>query len=197
LQRSMKENITQDQKEFFEFIVNASQNMQQLIKKLLSYSRVNSKEKEIESINLNNLVEVITNELKINIEEKNAKIQVNHLPEKIKGDRTRLRQLFQNLISNALKFVKSDVQPNITISCEELKDYWKFLVKDNGIGIEPEFQERIFALFKRLHTKAEYEGTGIGLAMCQKIVEQHKGKIGVESEFGKGSTFYFTISKDL
>ncbi len=197
LQRSMKENITQDQKEFFEFIVNASQNMQQLIKKLLSYSRVNSKEKEIESINLNNLIQIITNELKINIEEKNAKIEISHLPEEIKGDRTRLRQLFQNLISNALKFVKSDIQPNIIISSEEDPDCWRFFVKDNGIGIEAEFQERIFGLFKRLHTKTEYEGTGIGLAMCQKIVEQHNGEISVESEFGKGSTFYFTISKDL
>ncbi len=197
LKRSI-EPMSDQQEEYVDFIVNASQNMQQLIRDLLVYSKVDAdKNTAITKLNVENMVKTIISELKVNIEEKSAILEVAGLPTNIQGNPTRLRQLFQNLISNALKFVKSDVQPKITISAEEQESHWKFYINDNGIGIKPEYQSKIFQLFQRLHTKEEYEGTGIGLAMCQKIVEQHEGNIGIESEFGKGSTFYFTIQKDL
>ncbi len=197
LERSLKEDVTTDQKEYLDFIISASLNMQQLIKSLLEYSRVNSTQIEIKSVNTKQLVEVITNELHANIQEKEAVIHIENLPETLQADRTKLRQIFQNLLTNALKFIQSDVTPLIRISGEELPEHWRFSVEDNGIGIKPEFQEKIFKLFQRLHTKEKYEGTGIGLAMCHRIAEQHGGTISVESELGKGSTFYFTIRKDL
>ena len=113
------------------------------------------------------------------------------------GIRPKLRQLFQNLIANALKFSKSHVRPNIWISAEEQPEHWKFRVRDNGIGINKEFHQRIFLLFQRLHSQDQIEGTGIGLALCKKIIDQHRGKIWVESEEGIGTSFFFTISKEL
>jgi light-regulated signal transduction histidine kinase (bacteriophytochrome) len=113
----------------------------------------------------------------------------------IKASKTSIRQVFQNLISNAIKYHKKNVAPNIKISAEELPAYWQFSFSDNGIGIDPIFFDKIFILFQRLHHRDEYSGTGIGLAICKKIIEAHKGQIWVDSEPGKGSTFYFTIQK--
>ena len=104
-------------------------------------------------------------------------------------------QLCQNLIVNAIKFTPLDAAPQIVIDTQDEGDFWRFSIQDNGIGIAPEYYERIFVLFKKLHNKTKYEGTGIGLAICKKIVEKHGGRIWVESELGKGATFYFTIPK--
>ena len=111
-------------------------------------------------------------------------------------NRIQISQLFQNLIGNAIKF-KGEKSPQIKISAQELEDHWLFSVCDNGIGIDPQYQKQIFSIFKRLHTRKEYDGTGIGLSICKKIVERHNGKIWVESKFGEGATFYFTISKNM
>lgn len=197
LGRTFGEDASEAQKEYLDFIVGASLNMQQLIKSLLEYSRVNSTEIEIKDIDIQNLVEVVVAESHAIIQEKGATVQIENLPKMLRADNTKLRQIFQNLLTNALKFIDPNVTPTVHITSEELPEYWRFSVKDNGIGIKPEFQEKIFNLFQRLHTKQEYEGTGIGLATCHRIAEQHGGDIYVESEFEKGSTFYFTIRKDL
>ena len=126
------------------------------------------------------------------ITEAGAIIISGDLPE-ISGYPTELKQLFQNLLINAIKFRKKEVTPQITISAEKTEGNWHFAFADNGIGIESEHRERIFVIFQRLHTRSEYKGSGIGLSHCKKIVELHQGRIWVESERGKGSTFHFTI----
>jgi Bacteriophytochrome (light-regulated signal transduction histidine kinase) len=112
------------------------------------------------------------------------------------ADKSQLIQLFQNILNNAIKYRRED-PPNIKIGVRSEDDYWLFWIKDNGIGISPQYFERIFLIFQRLHTRQEYPGTGIGLAICQKITQRHQGKIWLESELGKGSTFYFTIPKSM
>ena len=151
----------------------------------------------VSSINPNQILNTLQSELHSSIEDKQASIVLNNIPTQINADSVKLKQVFQNLIANALKFTSPSVSPLITISCAEGQRFWKFTVNDNGIGIALEFQEKIFLLFKRLHTNDVYEGTGIGLSLCKKLVEQHNGEIGVTSQQGKGSTFYFTIDKTL
>jgi light-regulated signal transduction histidine kinase (bacteriophytochrome) len=126
------------------------------------------------------------------IEDRQAEITRDSLPE-IYADGTQITQLFQNLIGNGLKFQKPGNTPKIRVWAEREGDFWRFSVQDNGIGLEPRFEDRIFRIFQRLHAKGEYEGTGIGLAICKRIVERHGGEIGVESIPGKGSTFFFTL----
>jgi len=149
----------------------------------------------LEEINVRELLNQLCQELTTVIEEKNAKIELKNLRCVIRADATKIRQVFQNLITNAIKFTSEEKTPEVLINCGENETHWTFSVADNGIGIHPDFQERIFLLFKRLHNNNEYEGTGIGLAMVKKIVEQHNGKIWLESAVGEGSTFYFTIKK--
>ena len=128
------------------------------------------------------------------IEEKRALVEADHLPS-IQAVRTPMQQVFQNLISNALKYSRKDVKPHVKITVEESDDHWKFAVTDNGIGIEAEYFDRIFIIFQRLHNKDEFSGTGMGLAISNKIIDNMGGKIWVASEEGKGSVFYFTIPK--
>lgn len=184
--------LDQDANEFIAYAVDGSNRMRILINSLLEYSRVN-KIKSFEKINLNPLLENVLRDLKNQIHENNAQIKVNSLPI-VWGDSILLSQLFQNLIANAIKF-KSTKKPQISISCKDENTQYLFSVKDNGIGIQKEYEEKIFVIFQRLHTKEKYPGTGIGLSICKKIVERHGGKIWVESKVGKGSTFYFTIKK--
>jgi light-regulated signal transduction histidine kinase (bacteriophytochrome) len=165
--------------------------MKDLINDLLAFSRLNTEAKEFEKILMKlTLHDVLTN-LKPTIKENNARITHDPLPT-IKGEPSQINQLLQNLIANGIKF-HGNKPPKIHISAQEFEKEWIFSVTDNGIGIDPDYQAQIFNIFKRLHTKEEYPGTGIGLAICKRIVEQHGGRIWVESEEGKGSTFYFTI----
>jgi PAS domain S-box-containing protein len=194
LARRYKGQLDKDADEFIEFIVDGTNRMQAMIKDLLRYSRVQTKGEEFKPIDVRNALNQAIFDLKISIEENNAEITHDELPTVV-ADEKQLVQLFQNLISNAIKFKKKDEPPKIHISCqkdEKNKEYI-FAVSDNGIGMEPEYTERIFELFQRLHTRDEYKGTGIGLAVAKKIVERHGGRIWVESKHGKGSTFYFTI----
>ena len=195
LNRSLKGNISRTEQEYMDFIIDSSKNMRNLVNDLLSYSRVNTTSINLEEVNIEDVLNQLCLELTTLIEEKDARIKLINLPCKIMADTTKIRQVFQNLITNAVKFSSEEKSPEININCQEKEDYWLFSISDNGIGIHPDFQERIFLLFKRLHNNNEYEGTGIGLAMVKKIVEQHDGKIWLESAVGKGSTFYFTISK--
>lgn len=197
LKRKLKDQLQGDTKEYLEFIISSSRNMKDLIEDLLTYSRVNSQSLEQRSINVNNLIELIALENQTVIQETQCKIECQNLPKNLKGDRTKLKQLFQNLITNGIKFHKENQAPEITITATEREKDWLFSVADNGIGIEPQYFERIFILFQKLHTNSEYNGTGLGLAICKKIVAQHKGDIWLESTYGEGTTFFFTIAKEI
>ncbi len=191
LERRYREKFDENAKDFMGFITEGTQRMQLLIRDLLEFSRVTSQSKEFEIIDLNEILKIVLKNLKIAIEENNVKIQYSNLPD-VLGDNTQLIQLFQNLIYNAIKF-KKDAHPEIEVSAVHNESNWLISVKDNGIGIADEYKEKIFIIFQRLHDRGKYQGTGIGLAVCKRIVERHGGKIWVESELGKGSTFYFTL----
>ncbi|PRX29911.1 PAS domain S-box-containing protein [Orenia metallireducens] len=193
LERRYKDKLDEDANEFINFAVDGAKRMQTLINDLLEYSRVNTRGKEFKEIDGNQLIEEVKRNLSIFIEEKNAKIIYEPLAD-FYGDRVQLVQLFQNLIQNGIKFNDKE-EPQIDISMEEKDDAWQFAISDNGIGFSAEYSERIFTIFQRLHSYNEYQGTGIGLAICKRIVERHGGEIWVESEEGKGSTFYFTIKQ--
>ncbi len=172
----------------------STERMRALIKGLLEYSRIGSEKVKAE-VDCNQLLNDLIQDLNSIIEENGAKIEVNSLPA-LSAYPNELKQLFQNLIANAVKFRRRDVIPRIEVGAMENGNYWKFYVKDNGIGIEQEYLQKIFIIFQRLHSKKEYEGNGIGLAHCKKIAELHGGKIWVESKPNEGSLFYFTIVKD-
>ncbi len=186
---SGKEEDTQ----YIQFILAATTRMQNLIKALLDFSRIGNKI-TYETVDCQVILENVKSELELTIKENNAHITSSVLPV-LTGNEIILKQLFQNLISNAIKFRKKDVAPQINISFQEKENEFLFAFSDNGIGIDKKYSDKIFIIFQRLHSDAEYQGTGIGLATCSKIVSHHHGKLWVESELGKGSTFYFTISK--
>jgi light-regulated signal transduction histidine kinase (bacteriophytochrome) len=165
--------------------------MQRLIEDLLCYSRVGTRGKPFEPTDCNAVFEQALVNLKAAIAESGAEITRSDLPT-LPADRSQLEQLFQNLLSNAIKF-RHNSPPRIRVAAEVEGDHWVFSVADNGIGIESRFADRIFAIFQRLHTRREYPGTGIGLAICKKIVERHGGRIWMRSSPGQGSTFYFTL----
>ena len=181
--------------EYLNFIIQGARNMNQLIEDLLTYSRVTNQEHNVRVINLADKLLAIQYSISNFIEEKKAKIHYENLPEGVVANPTKIKQVLQNLIVNAIKFHKPEETPEVYIYCTEQEKDWLFEVRDNGIGINEEFYEKIFLLFKKLHTRHEFQGTGIGLALCKKIVEQHNGRIWVESEEGKGTSFFFTIEK--
>ncbi len=192
LEKRYKDKLDEDANEFINYAVDGSNRMRILINSLLEYSRVN-RIKPFEHINTSELLKDVLQNLRDQINQNAAVIQVNELPN-IYGDPVLINQLFQNLISNAIKF-KSTQAPEIIISCEKGNNEYFFKVKDNGIGIKKEYANKIFVIFQRLHSKDKYPGTGIGLAICKKIVERHSGMIWVESEINEGSTFCFTIKE--
>jgi signal transduction histidine kinase len=177
--------------QYIHFISRSTKRMSALIKGLLDYSQLGL-EKELSILDCGQVLNEIREDLSARINETNTILRVDELPQ-VRAGYTELRLLFQNLINNAIKFQKKNVQPEINITAKQELNHWKFSVQDNGIGIAPEHVERIFSIFQRLHNGNVYQGTGIGLAHCQKIVDLLGGKIWVESELDKGSTFYFTI----
>ena len=176
---------------YMTYITGSIDRMYLLIDDLLTYSRIGKQEKEAVSIDLSTIVDECIEDLSLIIEEKQATIDYHDLPT-VRGNLREIRQLFQNLISNALKFTK-DKPPKINITATPQGDRWLLTVTDNGIGIDPRFSDKIFQMFQRLHQDSEYEGTGIGLAICQKVVNSHGGEIWVESKLGSGSSFRFTL----
>ncbi len=191
LEKRNKEKFDSDSKEFVEFALDGASRMKQLINDLLHYSRIGTKGKPFEETTVENILTKTIKNLEVKIKEVNAKITHDSLPSII-ADESQMIQLFQNLIGNALKFC-SDRTPEIHISVKKEQDNWVFGVHDNGIGISPKDADRVFQIFQKLHSRKEYQGTGIGLAVCKKIVERHKGNIWIESEIGKGTTFWFTL----
>ncbi len=184
-----------DADRFIGYVVDGATRMRGLIDDLLTYSRVGTQGKPFDTIDCNIVMERVLMDQAATLEECGARVTYTDLPV-VSGDDTQLAQLLQNLVSNALKY-RRDVPPLVDVCAVEQRGSWAFSVSDNGIGIAPRHYERIFQMFQRLHHRSEYPGSGIGLAVCQKIVERHGGRIWVESELGKGSTFHFTISTSL
>ena len=192
LERRYKGKLDRDADEFIHYAVDGVSRMQRLINDLLAFSRVGTLGKAFAPTDCNAVLGQAVANLGAVIERTHAVITNSELPA-VKADETQLVQVFQNLIGNALKFAKRNEVPRVHISAERKGNEWVFSVNDNGIGIDPRYFDRIFVLFQRLHTREEYPGTGIGLAICKKIVERHGGRIWFESMPGQGSTFYFTI----
>ena len=184
--------LDEDADTFINYAVDGANRMQILINDLLAYSRVGRRGKPLAPTDAGAAFEAVCANLRMTIEESSAEVTSDSLPT-VMGDGTQLVQLLQNLISNAIKFQDEEKQPEVHVGAERQNGEWLFSVRDNGVGIDPQYAERIFVIFQRLHGRTEYSGTGIGLAVCKKIVERHGGKIWVESEPGKGSTFYFTL----
>jgi two-component system, chemotaxis family, sensor kinase Cph1 len=191
LAKRYKGQLDADADEFIDYIVDGAARMQRLINDLLNYSRVGSRGKDFAPTDCAAVLRTVCANLRAAIEESGAVVITDPLPTVI-ADETQLVQLFQNLLSNAIKF-RGDKPARIYIGAERRANEWLFRLRDNGIGIEPQYVERIFLIFQRLHGRSRYPGTGIGLAIAKKIVERHAGRIWVESELGKGSTFYFTL----
>ncbi|MFN8283108.1 MAG: ATP-binding protein [Chitinophagales bacterium] len=194
-QKKYEGKLDTDGDKYLNSVTAATVRMQDLIRDVLEYSRIGH-DKTLTNIDCNLLVQAVLTDLSVSIKESNALIHIDDLPA-IDGYYADLRSLFQNLISNAIKYRKADTRIKITISAQPNTDVWQFSIMDNGIGIEEIYYEKIFIIFQKLHGKGEFAGTGIGLAQCKKIVEMHGGKIWVDSEIGKGSTFYFTILKNI
>jgi PAS domain S-box-containing protein len=193
LQKRYQDKLDEDANDFINYAVDGATRMQNLISDLLMFSRVGTRGKPFKNSDMSAVLEGVIATFRQLIKETNVTLTYNPLP-MILADESQMIQLLQNLISNAIKF-RSEEPPCIHISGEVKADKWIFSVSDNGIGLDSQFFDRIFIIFQRLHKKDEYDGTGIGLAICKKIIERHSGKIWVESELGKGSTFYFSIPK--
>jgi PAS domain S-box-containing protein len=191
LARRYQGKLDADADEFIAYAVDGASRMQALINDLLSYSRVGTRGKPLEPTSFETVFERALANLKVAIEESGALVTHDPLPT-APADASQLTQLFQNLIGNAIKFRGAE-PPRVHVAAKRHGTEWVFSIRDNGIGIDEQYAERIFVIFQRLHTRAEYAGTGIGLAICKKIVERHGGRIWVESHAGQGSMFCFTI----
>lgn len=194
IEKKYEDLLDEKGRKYIFFAVDGAKRMRQIILDLLEFSRVGKNEVKREEVNLNTIIEEIKVLYSKQIEERNAEIYYHELPT-IKKHSAPIKQIFQNLISNSLKYSNPNESPIITISCTETATAWKFEIKDNGIGIPKEYYDKIFIIFQRLHNKEDYSGTGMGLAITKKIIENFGGQISLESEVGKGSSFYFTIPK--
>ncbi len=195
LERKYHDVIDDRGKQYIHFATDGAKRMRKIILDLLEYSRVGREEIEREHIDISDLLEGVVRLFNRKIRDTDAVVKWDNMPE-ITASRGPVQQLFHNLIGNGLKYQPEGNKPEVVIEADETETHWKFSVIDNGIGINPDYQEKIFNIFQRLHNREKYDGSGVGLAICKKIVEEHGGEIWVESEEGKGSTFYFTIAKN-
>lgn len=195
LEQRYKGKLDNDADEFIGYAVSGATRMKQLINDLLNYSRLN-KAIPVKHVDIATVIDEALNNLKANIDESHATVTIGEMPV-IQADKTQMLQVFQNLLANAIKFRTDDRTPEIKIFAVKKEDEWQFAVKDNGIGVEQQYQDKAFIIFKQLHDRYKYGGTGIGLAIVKKIVERHGGKVWYESEPGKGATFYFTIKNKI
>jgi PAS domain S-box-containing protein len=192
IERKYKDRLDEDAGQFFFFIVDGVARMQQLITDLLNYSRVGTRAAPFRRVNMETVLDRALANLKPVVADSGATVTHDSLPT-VEGDETQLVQVFQNLIGNGIKF-HGDESPQIAVSARRNGNGWEFAVRDNGIGIDKQYWEQIFVIFQRLHTRQKYAGTGIGLAICKRIIERHGGRIWLDSEPGRGTTFYFTLS---
>ncbi len=193
LAKRYKGRLDSDADEFIGFALDGATRMSDLIKSLLAFSRVSTRKPELAPIDSEAIFGESLELLRLAVSESHATVTHDPLPV-VTADASQLRQVFQNLVGNAIKF-RGERPPSIAVSAREEEAAWHFSVQDDGIGIEPQYFDNIFTIFQRLHTKEEYEGSGVGLAICRRIMEQHKGQIWVESQPGAGATFHFTIPK--
>jgi light-regulated signal transduction histidine kinase (bacteriophytochrome) len=191
LAQRYQKSLNADAETFIGYAVEGAKRMKALIDDVLTYSRVGTSGRTVVPTNCEAVLQQTLQALHLQIAESAARITLDPLPT-VMVDSMQLSLLFQNLLSNALKFHGQE-RPCIHLSAQHKGSEWVFAVRDNGIGIDPQYAERIFVIFQRLHSRSEYPGTGIGLAICKKIVERHGGRIWVESELGKGATFFFTL----
>ena len=191
LARRYQGQLDEKADKYIAYAVDGVTRMQTLIQDLLGYSRVGAQEQNFQETPANEAVDIALVNLSAAVKDSGATITVDPLPTLL-ADAPQLVSLFQNLIGNAIKY-RSDKPPCVHIHARQQDQQWLFSIKDNGIGIDPQFAERIFVIFQRLHGREAYSGTGIGLAICKKIVERHKGTIWMESEIGKGSVFFFSL----
>ena len=191
LEQRYRDKLDNDAHDFINYAVDGARRMQRLINDLLEFSRLSTRGKPLEPVDANEVLGTVRANLGAAIEDAGALVTNEDLPTVV-VDPTQLGQLLQNLIANGIKFHGAE-PPRVHIAACEREGEWVFAVKDNGIGIEPEYFARIFVIFQRLHAAAEYPGTGIGLAVCKRIVERHGGRMWVESDPGNGATFFFTI----
>ncbi len=194
--RRFADKLDEKGKSLLDQIRKGSARMGQLVDSLTKYARVQHGEKPFASVDMGEVLRLTMESLFMNIQETGATFELGKLPT-VTGDAVRLGELFQNLVCNSLKYRTAGIAPKISITCQEHPLEWEFLVVDNGIGIDPAHHEAIFGMFNRLHSQAAYDGTGVGLTICKKIVELHKGRIWVESRLGEGCRFHFTLSKNL
>ena len=192
LARRYDDQLDDEARKFIAYAVEGATRMQRLIDDLLTYSRVETKGRSLESAPTGELLDAAVHNLQAAIEESGAVVTCDELPT-VRADRSQLIQLFQNLVGNAIKFRHPGASPRIHVTARNLGQEWQFSVADNGIGIDPRFNERIFVIFQRLHAREQYTGTGIGLAICKRIVDRHGGRIWVKSTPGQGATFCFTL----
>ena len=197
LKETSNQILDTESKLYLSYIDNATKRMISLIEDLLIYSQLGNESLQMQFYNTNDIVKNTLMDLKHRIKSSNALIKMNNLPESIYCDKVQMRQLIQNLVSNSIKYKKNNIKPIVEIGYTEDEDNYQFYVKDNGIGIESKYYNKIFEVFKRLHTSNEYSGNGIGLANCHRIVSNHGGNIWVDSSILKGTTIYFTILKKL
>ena len=191
LSENAKEQLDKDSQEFIEYILDGTNRMQQLIQAVLTHSHISHEPGSNPQTSCRSVIDDVLANLSVLIRETEASFEIEDLPE-VAVERSHLLQLFQNLISNALKY-RSEKKPRIVIKADNSGDYWLFSVRDNGIGIDSKYSDRIFDMFARLHGKTQYSGTGMGLAICKRIVTSHGGTISVESEPGEGSIFLFSL----
>jgi PAS domain S-box-containing protein len=193
LEESVRGKLDPDARDYLDRAARGADRMQEMVNAVLGYSKVDTRGRDFAAVDLNNIVDAVVDELHDTIEATDARITRDQLPAVV-ADGAQIHQLMHNLLANAIKFV-SDKPPRVHVSVSDREGEWEVSVRDNGIGIEPEAAERIFVMFQRLHTQEEYPGTGIGLAICKRIVERHGGRIRVESKPHRGSNFVFTLPK--
>jgi PAS domain S-box-containing protein len=191
IERRYGDELDEEGREYLQFAVDGADRMREMIDSLLGYSRVQTQGQALEPIDLDDVLEEALASLGKRIDERDAEITAESLP-RVRGDAGQLHQVFQNLLDNAIEYA-GDARPRVHVSAERMGDRWVIAVEDEGIGIDPGESDRIFEVFERLHTAEEYEGTGIGLALCERLVERHGGEMWVDSEPGEGSTFSFTL----
>jgi PAS domain S-box-containing protein len=195
LQTTFKSELAAEGQDYLNRMLTSARRMRALIDDLLTYSRVTTQAKPFEPTDLNQVVRDVLSDLEIRIEQAGGKVEVGPLPS-LKADASQMHQLFQNLIANALKFHRPGEAPRVSVSAAREAGAWLISVSDQGIGFEEKYLEKIFTIFQRLHGKQEYEGTGVGLAVCRRIAERHGGSITARSELGRGATFEIRLPAD-